>query len=475
MDGYTFRVLIAGWLITGCVSAAHAIMSKRDPKSAGIWVLFSFGLPLLGPWLYVVIEINRLQRRAQRRRARRGPHGELPEHAPQLSSDDQAVIGHLQSLRTMADRVTRMPLLPGNLIEPLHNGEEAYPAMLGAIEEARETITLESYIFDCDDVGWRFIDAVRAAAARGVRVHVLVDGIGAVGALSRMGRRLLKSGAQVAAFLPVRLPLGRMRINLRNHRKILVVDGKTGFTGGMNISRRHLVEAGGPGVCEDLHFRVTGPVVAEMQQAFVEDWLLATGEQLAGPAYFPAPNMTGCALARGIISGPDEDFEKIHWMLLAAFAAAQRTVRIATPYFVPTPALIAGMTMAALRGVQITLILPSVSDVFFMPWVATAYLEQFLEHGVRVYRRRRPFVHTKLTIVDERWLWVGSANYDPRSFRLNFEFNLEAYHPDLAAKLATWLDGIIPHSIEVTLDAVRSRSGVHRFRDGLAKLFSPYL
>ncbi len=475
MTWYTLRVFVIAWLVLGCISAVHAIMYKRDPKSAGIWVLFSFGFPLVGPWLYMVIGINRLQRRALRRRARREPHGGLPDHAVTLSDADHAAIGHLQSLRTMTDRVTRMPLVPGNLIEPLHNGEETYPAMLGAIEQARQTITFESYIFDTDEVGWKFIDALRAAAARGVRVHVLLDGIGAVGSSSRMGRRLLKTGAQVAAFFPLRVPLGRMRINLRNHRKILVVDGHTGFTGGINISARHMVLSGGRGLCEDLHFRVTGPVVAEMQQAFVEDWLLATGETLRGEEYFPQLSMTGKALARGIISGPDEDFEKVHWLLLAAFAAAQRTVRLATPYFVPTPALIAAMTMAALRGVQITLILPSVSDIVFMPWVANAYLEQFLEHGVRVYLRGRPFVHSKITVVDERWLWLGSANYDPRSFRLNFEFNVEAYDVELGPRMAAWLDGIIRRSREVTLEAIRSRSGPERFRDGLAKLFSPYL
>jgi len=474
MESLGFYIFLAGWLVLGCVSAAHAILYKRDPKSAGIWVFFSFVLPLVGPWLYWVIGINRLERRAIRRR-KRWFHRGLPAHSAALSEEDRSSIGHLQPLRTMTDRITRMPLVPGNLIEPLHNGEETYPAMLAAIENAERTVTLESYIFDCDDTGWKFVEAVRAAAARGVHVQVLIDGLGAVGSYSRMGRRLIKSGAKVAAFFPLRLPLGRMRINLRNHRKILVVDGLTGFTGGMNISKRHMLKIRLPARVEDLHFRITGPVVAEMQQAFVEDWLSATGETLAGSDYFPPHGIKGPALARGIISGPDEDFEKIHWMLLAAFAAAERTVRIVTPYFVPTPALIAGMTMAALRGVQITIILPSKVDIPFMRWVADAYLEQFLEHGVRVFRRRPPFVHTKLLIVDERWIWLGSANFDPRSFRLNFEFNIEAYDVDLASRLAKWLDDIQSKSTEVTQNSLSQRGSFRRFRDGLVKLFSPYL
>ena len=474
MEFLGFRIFIAGWLALGCISAVHAIMYKRDPKSAGIWVFFSFVLPLVGPWLYWVIGINRLERRVIRRR-KKWWHRGLPAHSAALSEDDHSSIGHLQPLRTMTDRITRMPLVPGNLIEPLHNGEETYPAMLAAIEKAERTVTFESYIFDCDDTGWKFIEAVRAAAARGVHVHVLVDGIGAVGSCSRMGRRLIKSGAKVAAFFPLRWPWGRMRLNLRNHRKILIVDGQTGFTGGMNISKRYMLKIGLPARVEDLHFRITGPVVAEMQQAFVEDWLSATGETLAGSDYFPPHGIKGPALARGIISGPDEDFEKIHWMLLAAFAAAKRSVRIVTPYFVPTPALIAGMNMAALRGVQITIILPSKMDIPFMRWVADAYLEQFLEHGIRVFRRHPPFVHTKLLIVDERWIWLGSANFDPRSFCLNFEFNIEAYDGALASRLAKWLDVILSKSVEVTHDSLRRRGSFQRFRDGFIKLFSPYL
>lgn len=474
MGFFDFRLFLVAWLVLGCVSAVHAIMYKRDPKSAGIWIFFSFVFPLVGPWLYWVIGINRTERRAIRRR-KRWFHRGLPAHSAALSEVDRSSIGHLQPLRTMTDRVTRMPLVPGNLIEPLHNGEEAYPAMLKAIEKAERTVTLESYIFDWDDTGWKFVEAVRVAATRGVHVHVLIDGLGAVGSYSRMGRRLIKSGAKVAAFFPLRLPLGRMRINLRNHRKILVVDGETGFTGGINISQRHMMRSKSDDRVEDLHFRIEGPVVAEMQQAFVEDWLLATGEELSGSDYFPPHGIKGPALARGIIGGPDEDFEKIHWMLLAVFAAAERSVRIATPYFVPTPALIAGMIMAALRGVEITLILPSTSDIRFMPWLADAYLEQFLEHGVHVFRRPPPFVHSKLLIVDERWIWLGSANFDPRSFRLNFEFNIEAYDVDLASRLAKWMDGILERSTEVTLASIRRRGPFRRFRDGLVKLFSPYL
>lgn len=481
MDTFPGWLIVGGavtaWLLLGALAAGHAIMYKRDPQSAVIWVFVSFTLPVIGPWAYWGLGINRIERRAIEHLGRRSRPFDYPHLADAHGSADvhREGVSHLVSLRTVADRVTRRPMLPGNTIVPLHNGEEAYPRMFDAIAKAQRSVTLASYIFDWDDVGHDFAGALGEAARRGARVHVLVDGIGALKSFSRMGRLLLKSGAEVAAFFPLRFPFGRLRLNLRNHRKILLVDGHTGFTGGMNISRRYLVERAGHERVEDLHFEITGPVAAEMQHAFVEDWALATNEILEGDAYFPKLVATGPALCRGISSGPDEDFEKIHWILQAAFAAAQHSVRIVTPYFVPTWPLVSAMAMRALRGVEVTLMLPSKVDLPYMRWAADAYLWQLLEHGVRVYRHPPPFVHTKLMIVDERWVLLGSANLDRRSFRLHFEFNVEAYDVKLARELSMWLDGRIERATPVTLEEMESRPTWNRLRDGLAKIVSPHL
>jgi cardiolipin synthase len=302
-----------------------------------------------------------------------------------------------------------------------------------------------------------------------------VDGLGALRAFSRMGRLLLRSGAEVAAFFPLRFPFGRFRLNLRNHRKTLVVDGRDGFTGGMNISSRHLYDTGREDRVEDLHFRIGGPVVAEMQHAFAEDWALSTARVLQGEEYFPALQPVGPALCRGVSSGPDEDFESIHWIVQAAIASAQRSVVIVTPYFIPTASLLTTVIMSALRGVEITLVLPSFVDLPYMRWAADAYLWQLLEHGIRVIRRPPPFVHTKLMLVDDRWVLLGSANMDPRSFRLNFEFNIEAYDAALASRLRGWLDQTLAGLLPVTLEEMDSRPPMRRLRDGLAKLASPFL
>lgn len=470
-------VFTVTWLALGALAAGHAVMYKRDPRSAGVWIFMCFTFPIIGPWLYWVLGINRIERRALRRLGERPSVRAKRKKAVERMAQklESAAIAHLTALRSASDRITSLPLLTDNRVEPLHHGEECYPAMLAAIASAERSITLASYIFDHDDVGREFCHALGAAAKRGVKVHVLVDGIGALGQFSRMGRMLLKTSARVESFFPLRFPLGRLRINLRNHRKILVADGRTGFTGGMNISARHYAHQTSPRRVEDLHFRITGPVVAQMQQAFCEDWALAAGEHLTGDDYFPDPAPAGDALCRAITSGPDEDLEKIHLVILAALAAAKDTVHIVTPYFIPSHELISAINMASLRGVRVCIQLPAHVDLRFMRWAADAYLWQFLVHGVDIVRRPAPFVHTKLMIVDQRWILLGSANMDRRSFRLNFEFNVEVYDPPLAAQLAQWLEALAAESEKVTLEDMDARPGWRRLRDGCVKLISPYL
>lgn len=465
------------WLVIGAFTAGHAIMYKRDPRSAAIWIFICFTVPIVGPWFYWAFGFNRIERRAMRRLGERlEPWAKRKKAVDRKAEErDAEAIGHLATLQRTSDRITSLPLLPGNLVEPLHNGEECYPAMLSAIMLAQKSITLESYIFDHDDVGKDFCRALGAAAERGVKVHVIVDGIGALGNFSRMGRMLLKTGAQVKSFFPLLFPLGRIRFNLRNHRKIMVVDGKVGFTGGINISSRHYLNQTAAHRVEDLHFRITGPAVAQLQHAFCDDWVTVSGQQLSGADYFPELSNVGVALCRAITSGPDEDLDKLQQVILAALAAAQKNVRIVTPYFIPPPMLVGVINLASLRGVKVTIQLPSKVDLQFMRWAADAYLWQFLIHGVEIVHRPPPFVHTKLMIIDDRWILLGSANMDRRSFRLNFEFNVEVYDVELATRLGTWVDQQNAEGEKVTLEAMDSRPVWKRLRDGFVRLFSPHL
>ena len=470
-------VVLVAWVVFGCISGAHAVMYKRDARSAALWLVISFALPLVGPWLYWVLGINRVTHPVGRRFHSRMEPFDAPDRGP-VPAVPRCPWGdapNLTALKAVTDRVSRLPMLGGNRVEPLHNGESAYPAMLDAIRSATRSVTLASYIFDWDQAGRAFACALADAAKRGVHVHVLLDGLGALKTFSSMGRFLMRSGARVAPFFPLRFPVGRVRLNTRNHRKILVVDGRVGFTGGMNISSRHYLHTDSPRRVEDVHFRVEGPVVAEMQHVFAEDWQLAASQRLSGPDFFPTLTQKGDAFCRGVFSGPDEDVDTVHWTVQAGIAAATRCVRVLTPYFAPTAPLVGAMCMAAMRGVDVRLIIPGYVDQPYMAWVADANLWKLLGRGARVFKRRGPFVHTKLLLVDDTWLCFGSANYDRRSFRLNFEFNIEAYDAPLAAQLRDWVDTCCDDSDEVTLAQIDARPGWIRLRDGMARLLSPFL
>lgn len=367
--------------------------------------------------------------------------------------------------------------MEGNLIEPLWNGEEAFPAMLGAIGEAKRSIALCSYIFDGDETGVQFADALAAAASRGVQVKLLVDAVGAGGIFSRLGRILRRRRLKVASFDPIGFAPSRLlNFNLRNHRKILVTDGRVAFSGGINISSQHLMaEPARRGRCRDVHFRMKGPVVAQAMRAFSDDWHFAAGESLTGADWFPAPVREGPTVARGIPSGPDQDLERIYWALTGAVSTARHSIRIVTPYFIPEQGLRHALIAAALRGVDVRLILPEESDHRVIAWATRAYLWEFLQAGVHVTYTPPPFDHSKIVLIDGRWTLLGSANIDPRSLRLNFEYNVEAYDVALCGTLAAHFDALALKGKRVTLAQVDGRSTRVRFLDGVAKLFSPYL
>jgi cardiolipin synthase len=464
------------WLVLGVWAAGHVLIYKRDPRSALGWVLLSLFVPVAGPFFYWVLGINRVQTRA-RGWQESGRRLQLTREGDGGSESDNAVlaagVGHLADLRLLGDRVVGCPLVAGNGIVALINGEECYPAMLAAIDGARRSINLSSYIFDGGGVGRDFTEALRRASERGVAVRVIIDALGEK--YSRPPARALLEGSavKVARFLPLRQG---GHLNLRNHRKLLVVDGTTAFTGGMNIGERHLLSSlSWRRPVADMHFRVTGPVVTDMQRAFMEDWHFVTGKLLEPEENLLPQATAGTVLARAIADGPDREFRLLHAVIMGALSSARSRILIMTPYFIPDRAFLAAMTTAALRGVDVALVLPSCNNLPLVHWASRAYLWEILQQGVRVFYQPPPFVHTKLLVVDDLWSLVGSANMDPRSLRLNFEFNLELYDRALAARLAEHVIDAMAKGKEVTLADMDGRPLWERLRDGAAKLFSPYL
>lgn len=466
-------------LLLSLWASGHAVVYKRDPRAATLWVGVIWILPLGGALLYFLFGINRIRRWAE---SLRGGLPKVPSGtsdrlrvSPVGSDDPTWTPPHLGGLARAIDEVSVRPLVRGNEVEPLIDGDAAFPAMLEAIGNARTSIALATYIFDADEVGLEFARALGAAVRRGVAVRVLVDATGVRYSWPSIVGALRREKVPEARFLRL-FPVWRLlAMNLRNHRKILVVDGHTGFTGGMNLRAGHWRGRQPARPVQDIHFRVKGPVVAHLQAVFAEDWRFTTGEILDGPTWFPELTATGPVIARGISDGPDEDLDTLRWTLLAALAAARTSVRIATPYFLPEAALIAALNVAALRGVEVDIVLPSRSNLPLVHEASRAHWWQILEHGCRVWLSDPPFDHSKLFLVDDAWALVGSANWDPRSLRLNFEFNLECHDAALAARLADLFTEKLRHARQVTLEEVDGRRLPARLRDGIARLFTPIL
>jgi len=457
-------------------SAGHALLNKRDPRSALGWVAVCLLFhPAGGALLYWLFGVNRIQTRAKRWQQR--GHWALDPHIRQFyriqNTAMPASLKHnVAALLAVSDRVTHRPVLGGNRVTILHNGEEAYPAMLAAIRAARRSVYLCSYIFDTDGTGEQFIAALGAAAAKGVDVRVLVDGLGALYALSPAPGRLRKAGVRAAWFLPM---TEGIHINLRNHRKLLIIDAATGFTGGMNITDRHLaMNKTNPHRMSDLHFQVDGPAALQMEEVFLEDWHFATDESEPSSAP-PRPAAAGDAYCRGISDGPNHDAGTLHWIIIGAISAARNRVRIMTPYFLPDLSLVSALTAAAFRGVEVEIILPQRSDLPHVAWAAQGLLWQLLQHGIPISYQPPPFAHTKYLLIDGGYALVGSSNLDPRSLRLNFEFNLEIYDEAAVAALNRHFEAARRRSRPTSLAMVDARPFPIKLRDAAAKLFVPYL
>ena len=460
------------------IASVHAILSRRDVRSTLGWVGVIWLVPVLGPVLYSVFGINRIKRRATQLRAgglQFTSDGQRTAEDVATTEQVAAAAHHLVALERLVRRVTERALTRGNSVRPLVNGEEAFPAMIGAIDAAERTVALSTYVFNHDPAGEMFVAALARAVRRGVEVRVLIDAVGARYSRPPIAAALRKRGIQVARFLRTVLPWRMQYMNMRNHRKLLVTDGRVGFTGGMNISKGNFVRRFKRAPVQDVHFCVTGPVVAHMQAVFAEDWAFTAGEVLAGEGWFPPLEPVGQVLSRGVSHGPDIDIDKLPVVLSGALSCARESIRIVTPYFLPDESMINALNVASLRGVDVRIVLPEVNNLPPVAWAATAQLPPMLERGCRFFLSPGPFDHSKLLILDGVWSLVGSANWDPRSFRLNFEFNLECYDRDLAGSLARLADDKAARGRPITLADVARRGLPTQLRDGIARLASPYL
>ena len=471
-------VIIVVHTVLATISGGHALMYKRDPRASLSWIVVCIFFPVIGPLLYFWFGINRVQLKARRLLKNTSENKSVEDsvyfnkHAAVSLTADQKL--HCQSLMNVANAITDWPLVGRNDVSILHNGDQAYPEMLDTIKNARTSIYLMTYIFDTDHIGTQFIDALVAAKDRGVNIKVLIDGVGELGLQSRASSRLSKAGIEVARYLPLTFRPPAFYWNLRNHRKLLIVDNTHAFTGGMNISSRHILSGNhSRDRVVDLHFKICGPVILQLEKIFIEDWRFATQKRLEPQKY--SGYCEGDTLCRAIVDGPSYDVNKLAMILIGAVSSASERIVIMTPYFLPSRELIAALQAASLRGVKIEIVLPEKNDSRLVHWATRNMLWQLLQFNIRIHYQTEPFVHSKIFIVDSYYLIFGSSNIDPRSLRLNFELNIESYDLQLVDTVIQHVDECIAESREISFNEVENRAFLVKIRDSLAWLFSPYL
>jgi len=454
-------------VLAGAVTL-HVLERKRDVAASFAWIGVAWLSPIIGSALYFLFGVNRVQRRAYRA-GRRHSMGWVDDPATFLNPRHD----HFAPLERAIGVLTGRPPRLGNKVTMLRNGDDTYPPMLEAIAAAKVSIAFSSYIFEADDTGAKFIAALKAAQARGVAIRVIVDGIGSGYWYSPAYQRLTVEGIPTARFMHTWIPWRMAFLNLRSHKKILVVDGQRAFIGGINIASDNVLAANPPHPIRDMHFDVTGPVVTQIAEAFATDWQFCTGERLSGEAWFPPLQEAGAAAARVITSGPDQDIYKIEFAMLQAIGCALRSVKILTPYFLPDDRLMSALILAQMAGVTVDLVIPEAGDHPYLDWAMRAHIAPLLRAGGRVWRAPKPFEHSKLFVVDDGWSLIGSANWDMRSLRLNFELNMEVCCPEFGALVTAAIER--RQGAPLTLAEINARSFPIRLRDSAARLMLPYL
>ncbi len=458
-----WRLLVAGWLAYLLGLGMWIVLQKREPAATLAWLISLAALPYVGFLIYYVFGPQRIRRQRLRRGRARARMPALPEGV----AVDEAV-----ELARLGQATTHLPPSTASDVRLLVDGGATYSALLEAVTQARESIHVAYYIYEPDRTGEQLRDALIERLHAGVKVRLLLDAVGSAKVTRRFLAPFLEAGGEFAWFHPMRLPWRRPWLNLRLHRKIVVVDDRIAFTGGINITDEQ-DERLREDAYHDLHMRLEGEVVALLQVVFAEDWVYASGQKpprVAPVADAPA----GGVATQVLVSGPDSSWEAIHRLHVAAIYAARRRVWLATPYFVPGEAAMMALTSAALGGLDVRLLVPRRADSRLVTFATRSYFDELLDAGVKVYEYGPRLLHTKALLVDDETAIIGSANFDHRSFRLNFEVSLLFHDASVAASLAGVLEADLARAPRVRADRRRPLWRA-RLPEALARLLSPLL
>jgi len=472
---------VAGWgsllhFALAGVSIVWILSSKKDSTLAVAWCLFVILLPFIGSILFFVIGYTGIRRSKQLTRLRASPYrshraaGQAPQRPATEDRDPWS------DLAWLSTQLGAQPEVPGNRVDLYHEAEPAYAEMIQAIREARHHIHLEMFIYRSDESGYRFAEALAERARAGVHVRFLFDAVGSWRLQRRLLHQMRDAGISVVPFWSLLDPLRRrFQINHRNHRKLLVVDGGVGFTGGLNVGDEYLGKYAFFGPWRDSFLCMRGPGVLGLQRVFAEDWAFATGESLTDAAYFPNLPAMGGVPVQVAASEPDQEAQTIREIYLAALMRARKRVWIATPYFVPDAGLFDILCLTARSGRDVRLLCPFRPDKWLPFLAARYYWTDLLKSGCKIYQYTGGFLHAKVLLVDDEWTSLGTSNFDNRSLYLNFEVTCIMRSREIAADIERRFHTDFAQCILVNPEEFANRSFIARILENGCRLFSPVL
>ncbi len=475
-DWRTTISLVLGYLVTLLLIRWVVLARRRQPAATVAWILAIVLLPYVGGLLYLFFGINHVERRAAKiAAASREIQQQLPElgqyeyHCDHILKDQQ-----LRLMKVASDGSDTVPTA-GNQIELLADTNVTLRKIEVAIMAAEESVHLEYYIWRADKTGRRVRDLLIDKARAGVKVRFLYDGIGSLFLSRTFLRPMRDAGIAIAPFHSGRSLRAKWSINLRSHRKIVLVDGTTGFTGGMNIGDEYLGRNKSLGYWRDTHLQMKGPTVLQLQRVFAEDWYYATGEDLTDVKRFPPPSREGDVVAQVVSGGPIGHVRTFHELMFTAINEARDRITLATCYFVPTEPLMMALETAARRGVRVRLLLAGRSDHYWTVLAGRSYYETLLHAGVEIHEYRRGIQHSKTLTIDGNWSLVGSPNFDARSLLLNFEVGVALYDARIAAELEQLYEADLQHARTIRLPHWQKRPARSVFAENVCRLFAPLM
>lgn len=480
--GNSVKLVVDGfYIITVAFTVILIVQQKGDPLKTISWLLVIFLLPIAGIILYFFFGKNYRKEKIFSRK------GLIDLEHMKLLSDYQFV--NLPNKETFPSEKVRSKmnimrlllnsskslLTERNMVTALQNGRETFNSIIEAIENAKHHIHLEYYIVDDDHVGNLIRKLLIKKAKEGVKVRFIYDDVGCWSLPKHFIDSMTDAGIEMYSFLPVRFPLLTNKINYRNHRKIVVVDGKIGFVGGLNIADRYLQGSEILGIWRDTHLRLEGEAVNSLQVVFLVDWYFVSDEIVNGEDYFPVTQVDERHFVQITASGPDSDWSSIMQAYFAAISSAKSSIYISTPYFMPNEGIITALKTASLSGLDVRILLPARSDSKMVLWSSRSYVSELLEAGIRIYFYQKGFPHSKLLLVDDVLCSIGTANMDIRSFDQNFEVTALIYDEAITLELQRSYLEDLTNSKEIKLEEWEKRPKLDSVKESIARIFSPLL